>query len=51
MASTPTEGAVLAGKYRLLAPLGRGAFGAVWRAEQLGLGRQVAVKVTARVVE
>jgi len=38
-------GEVLAGRYRLESMVGRGAFGAVFRATQLGLQREVAVKV------
>ena len=33
------------GRYELLAPLGTGAFGTVWRARDTELGREVAVKV------
>jgi eukaryotic-like serine/threonine-protein kinase len=36
---------VLAGKYRLLSVLGQGGMGTVWRAEHLGLGAPVAVKL------
>jgi len=32
-------------KFRIVAPLGQGAMGTVFRAEQMGLGRQVALKV------
>jgi len=38
-------GDLLAGKYRIVAPLGEGAMGVVWRAQQLELGRDVAVKI------
>jgi serine/threonine-protein kinase len=38
---------VIAGRYRLLEPLGRGAMSAVWEAEDLELGRRVAVKTLA----
>ena len=37
-------GSVIAGKYRLDSPIGKGGMGAVWRATHLALGRPVAVK-------
>jgi serine/threonine protein kinase len=38
---------LIAGRYRLLEPLGRGAMSAVWEAEDLELARRVAVKTLA----
>jgi serine/threonine-protein kinase len=40
-------GDVIAGRYRLIEPLGRGAMSAVWLAEDPELKRQVAVKMLA----
>ncbi|EYF07512.1 serine/threonine-protein kinase [Chondromyces apiculatus] len=37
-------GAVVAGKFQILDLLGRGGMGSVWRAQDLMLGRQVAIK-------
>ncbi len=39
------EGRILAGRYRLLQKLGQGGMGAVWQAQHLELGIQIAVKL------
>lgn len=41
----PEPGVVIAGRYRLLAPLGRGGMGVVWQAEHLSLRSAVAIKL------
>ena len=38
------EGRVIANRYRLLRPLGKGSMGSVWLAEHLALRTEVAVK-------
>src|ERR1022692_2869427 len=40
-----TAGSLLAGRYQLEVPLGRGGFGRVWRAMDVALRRPVAVKL------
>jgi serine/threonine-protein kinase len=39
------DGRVIAGKYRLIRVLGKGAMGAVWLAEHVTLGSEVAIKL------
>jgi hypothetical protein len=45
--SASTAGSLLAGRYQLEAPLGRGGFGQVWRARDVATRRPVAVKLVA----
>jgi eukaryotic-like serine/threonine-protein kinase len=46
--ATPLIGSTIAGRYRIEARVGSGAMGAVYRAEQAGLGRRVALKIVNR---
>ncbi|MEZ4399653.1 MAG: protein kinase [Kofleriaceae bacterium] len=45
LAAGVTPGTTMGGTYRILHELSRGAMGVVYRGEDLGLGRQVAIKV------
>ena len=41
-------GALLAGKYKIIREIGRGGMAAVYEAEQVALGKRVALKVLAQ---
>jgi tetratricopeptide (TPR) repeat protein len=41
----PTEGAVIANRYQLETPIGKGAYGEVWRATDTVVGTAIAIKI------
>ena len=45
MADTDLSGSVIDGRYKVIEPIAEGAMGSVYRAERVGLGRAVAIKV------
>lgn len=40
-----SSGTIIAGRYELIAEVGRGGFGVVWRARQMNMDRDVAIKI------
>lgn len=44
-------GKTIDGRFEVLAPLGKGGMGIVYRAKQLSIGREIAVKVLDRAIE
>ncbi len=44
-------GTMIDGRFEVIAPLGRGGMGVVYRAKQLSIGREVAIKVLDRRIE
>ncbi|MBA2542003.1 MAG: protein kinase, partial [Deltaproteobacteria bacterium] len=44
-------GKTIDGRFEVIAPLGRGGMGVVYRAKQLSIGREVAMKVLDRRIE
>lgn len=50
-ASLPRPGDIIADRYRVVAPIGRGAMGTVYRAEHVQIGKVVAIKLLHRELE
>jgi len=47
----PKPGEVIAGRYRIVAPIGRGAMGTVYRAEHVQISKVVAIKLLHRELQ